>query len=202
MSKLTTLALGLALCAASACSNDNATRREAERAADRVNDKTKEVKEEAQDLAEKSRDEKQQLAAKASDVAVAVTNETKDLAKAAQDLDEAQGEFAYHKTLRIRTLRAVHAIAGSQPDLINALATSSPLIDEDRTRVMEKLTLLRSRLVDSARLIQELEGVDATTWVARERLVADAMNRVEDARTDAWDALDSAKVDESRTSMR
>jgi hypothetical protein len=57
------------------------------------------------------------------------------------------------------------------------------------------------RLDEAANLIQSLEGVDANHWEGRERETADAMNRLEDAREDAWEALDDAKTID-RTSMR
>ena len=194
MLKLSTIALVAGLLAASAC-NSNKTGREAERAAELVNDKTKEVKEEAKDLTDTAIDDKRD---KAADVA----EDTRDMTKAVKDHDEALGEFAYHKTLRIQTLRAVHAISASQANVMATLNAAFPFIDEDRTRVNEKLTLFKSRIDDSARLVQGLEAVEAAEWVTREHAAADAMNRLEDARSDTWAALEDAKTVDGRTSMR
>ena len=152
MLKLSTIALVAGLLAASAC-NSNKTGREAERAAELVNDKTKEVKEEAKDLTDTAIDDKRD---KAADVA----EDTQDMTKAVKDHDEALGEFAYHKTLRIQTLRAVHAISASQANVMATLNAAFPFIDEDRTRVNEKLTLFKSRIDDSARLVHCLEALD------------------------------------------
>jgi hypothetical protein len=101
----------------------------------------------------------------------------------------------------MQTLRAVHGITASQSMLINAVASSLPLVDTDRAKINEKVQLIQMRLDESANLIQALETVDANNWEPRERDVSNAMNRLEDARQDAWDALDDAKrLDQ--TSMR
>lgn len=114
---------------------------------------------------------------------------------------DALAEFEYQRMVRVQTLRAVHAIAAAQPVLIGAIASAQAMPQADRARVNEKVALLQMRLDESANLIQSLDGVGPERWVDREREVSDAMNRLEDARADAWEALDEAnQLDQ--TSMR
>ena len=194
MWKVSTFAIAAGLLAASAC-NSNKTGRQAERAAELVNDKTREVKKEAKDLATAAMEQR-------PDVAHDLKDETKDLANAVKQHDEAEGEFAYHKMLRVQTLRAVHAITASQANVVATLTTGLPFVDTDRDRVNEKLALFAARIESSAELVQSLESVDAASWVTREHAAAQAMVHLELARADAWAALGDAKTVDDRTSMR
>lgn len=199
MSKLTYFALALGL-AVSGCNKDK-TRSNAENAAEAVRDKTGDLQDEAKDLAETAKDKASDLTDEAKATAEDVKDESKDLSEASLEARNAQKEFEYQRMVRVQTLRAVHGITASQPQVILAVASSMPLVDADRAKLNEKVTLVQMRLDESANLIQALEGVDANNWEPRERDAAAAMNRLEDARKDAWEALDEAKRLD-RTSMR
>jgi gas vesicle protein len=198
--RFTYLAIALGLATAAACNKDK-TRDNAESAAEAVQDKTEDLKDESKDLAETAKDKAEDLRDESKDLAEDVKDESKAMMKEGIAARDAQKEFEYQRLVRIQTLRAVHGIASSQPMLINAIAQSQPLVAADRAKINEKVLLIQMRLDESANLIQALEGVDAANWVDRERVVADAMGRLEDARSDAWEALDEAKhIDQ--TSMR
>ncbi len=180
--RCTYLALAMGLLTAAACDKDE-TRDNAREAAERLADKTGDLKDEAKDL----------------------QGESTDMMKKGIETRDALKEFEYQRMVRVQTLRAVHAITASQPNVVITLAGGRALRDADRAKLNEKLQLVQMRLDESANLIQSLEGVDAEHWKDRERDVADAMNRLEDAREDAWEALDEAeRLDPSvdQTSMR
>lgn len=229
MHRLTYLALAVGLATAGACSKDK-TRDNAENAAENVRDKTEDLKDEAKDLQEVAKDQDEELrdrdlertgvtrngvvettkevgevaedrADLAKDTVEDVNDEAKDLSKTSIATRDAQKEFEYQRLVRVQTLRAVHAIAGTQPMLINAITSSQAIPEVDRAKVNEKVQLVQMRLDECANLIQSLDGVDAAHWVDREKAASDAMNRLEDAREDAWEALDEAnQLDQ--TSMR
>jgi hypothetical protein len=203
MSKLrnTILALLAGFTASAACSHKNDTRENAENAAQAVRDKTTDLQDEAKDLNDTAKDKSNDLADKSKDTVDDLKDDTKDVTKTAVATRDAVKEFEYQRMVRVQTLRAVHGIVASQPLLINAIAQSTPFVDADRAKIVEKVQLVQMRLDEAANLIQSLEGVDADHWEGRERETANAMNRLEDARDDAWDALENAKrID--RTSMR
>lgn len=130
-----------------------------------------------------------------------VKDESRDLMKEGIATRDAQKEFEYRRLVRVQTLRAVHSITAQQPMLISAVASSRALVEKDRAKIDEKVQLVQMRLDETANLIQGLDRVDADHWDGRERDVSDAMKRLEDAREDAWEALDDAKrIDQ--TSMR
>jgi chromosome segregation ATPase len=213
-----------------ACHKDK-TERNASRAAEAVNDKAKDVKDEAKDVRESAQNDRNDLAdkiqdnrndlkkdlkdvannmadrakktgTKAKDNVDDVNGEMKDVTKEVASLDEAQNEFAYQRNIRIETLRAVHGIDAGQANFINVLNTNAGFDDASRANISAKLNVFTQRLDSAATLIQGLEGVDAAAWVDREKAAADAMNRMEDARVDAWDAVKDGKRIDTRTSMR
>ena len=227
---LTHLAIVAGLFAATACKDNGDSRKNAENAAEAVREKTADLKDNAGDLKETANDNADELADKTKDNAQALKEDlkdvaedmadraedthekakdnveamkdpTKDMTKDAIALRDAQKEFEYQRLVRVETLRTVHAIAGSQPNLIVVFGSALPMSDADRAKVTEKVQLVQLRLDESANMIQGLASVDAKNWEPRERAVSDAMNRLEDAREDAWEALDDVKVLD-RTSMR
>jgi hypothetical protein len=223
------LPLCAGLAASAACSKED-TRDNAENAAENVRDKTGDLQDRAEDLQEVREDQAEELrdrdtertgvarngvvettkdvgevahdrADMAKDTVDDLKDDSKDMMKKGIEARDAQKDFEYQRLVRVQTLRAVHGITGSQPMLINAIASSEALVDADRAKVNEKLQMVQTRLDEAANLIQGLETVDANNWEPRDRDVADAMNRLEDAREDAWEALDDAKrLDQ--TSMR
>ena len=124
-----------------------------------------------------------------------------DQAVVVSKLHDAQHDFAYDRAVRVATLRGVHALAAEQTGLISALANGFPLVPADGTLVTEHLQILQMRIDDAGNQIEALSSVDAASWTARHDIVNKAMDRVEEARKDAWKALHAAKrID--RTSMR
>jgi hypothetical protein len=196
----TLLALLAGFAASTACSKDD-TRDNAENAAEAVREKTTDLQDNSKDLAETAKDKAEDLRDESKDTAEDINDEAKDVMKSGIAARDAQKEFEYQRMVRVQTLRGVHGIIASQPLLINAVASARALVDADRSKIAEKVQLVQMRLDEAANLIQSLEGVDANHWEGRERETADAMNRLEDAREDAWEALDDAKTID-RTSMR
>jgi len=198
--RFTHLAIIAGLAASASCSKDK-TRDNAENAAEAVRDKTGDLQNESKDLAETAKDKAEDLRDESKDTAEDIKDESNDMTHKTVEARDAQKEFEYQRLVRVQTLRAVHGIAASQPMLISAIASSKALGDADRAKINEKVLLIQMRLDESANLIQGLETVDANNWEPRERDVANAMNRLEDARADAWEALDDAKPLD-QTSMR
>jgi uncharacterized phage infection (PIP) family protein YhgE len=214
----------------SAC-NSSKTERNAKRAAEAVNDKIKDVHDESKDVRDTATDDRNDLADKiqdnrndlkkdlkqvaenvsdradktadkAKDNVDDVSKEMKDVTKEVASLDEAQNEFIFQRNIRVQTLRAVHQVDASQAAFINVLGTNAGFDDASRAKISEKLGVFTQRLDSAGTLIQDLESVDAASWVDRDKAAADAMNRMEDARSDAWDAVkDGTRID-TRTSMR
>lgn len=169
---------------------------------DRVASNTDKTVDEAHDVAENARDNRDDVREKAADNAKDVSDEMKDVAKEAADVKHAQFDFGYARLTRVGTLRAVHALAMSQPQMINAFAHDVTLDDQERGLINEKLQILMTRLDEAGNQIEALATVPAETWEQRHDDVNKAMDRLEDARDDAWDALHAAERAQARTSMR
>jgi conjugal transfer/entry exclusion protein len=199
--RLRAVIVAAALLAGSAACNKDKTGKESDHQADRVNENAKDLRDESRDVVETSADRRDALADKARSAARDVADEAKDVGEQAHDLKYAQDDFEYARMVRIATLRGVQSVAASQPALINAFVTTEPLEDGARAQVLEKLQIFQMRLDEAGNQIQALQGVPASTWEQRHDDVKKAMNRLDDAREDAWKALDDAdRLD--RTSMR
>lgn len=164
-----------------------------EDAADRIRAHAKQTRDDVAEVAEEAREDREDVRDTARANAKDVADESKDVGKQALDLEDAQNEFEYARMVRIATLRGVQSVAASQTALINAFAATP----QER----EKLQIFQMRVDEAGNQIQALQGVPATTWEQRHDDVKKAMSRLEDAREDAWEALDDAdRLD--RTSMR
>lgn len=157
---------------------------------------------EAPDVAENARENQEALREKAADTVEDVADEQKDVAEQAMDVKHAQFDFGYARLTRVGTLRAIHALALSQPQLINAFAHNVELNDKERGLINEKLMVFQNRLDEAGNQIESLAKVPAETWEQRHDDVNKAMDRLDDARDDAWDALHAAETASARTSMR
>ena len=224
------LVLATALYTMTACSKPE-TESKADRAAQAVINKANDVRAESNDvrtiaannrnnLSAKVQDNRDVLAQDLKDVAAraaaragktdarakadvdAINGEMKDVTKELASLDEAQNEFAVQRHIRVETLRVVHGIEASQAGVISVVSTSAGFDAGSRAAISEKLGVFSQRLDTAATLIQGLEGVDAKSWIDRERAAADAMNGMEDARSSTWDAVKNAKRIDPRTTMR
>jgi len=155
----------------------------------------------ANDLAKDSADRRDDIRDKATVVAKDVADEQKDVGHEARELRDDQDEFKFRRLVRVQTLEGVLGVARAQPALVNAFAHNFGYADADRAQVDEKVQILQSRLDDAANQVKALKQVDAQTWDQRSDDVDKAMDRVEDARKDAWQALKDAKKND-QTSMR
>jgi cyclophilin family peptidyl-prolyl cis-trans isomerase len=156
---------------------------------------------EANDLAKDSADRQDDIRDKARDVAKDVAGEAKDVGQEARKLRDENDEFKYRRLVRVQTLQGVLSVASAQPQLVNAFASNFAITDADKTMIDEKLQIFQNRIDDAANQIKALKSVDAQTWDQRHDDVNKAMDRVEDARKDAWTALKDAKRND-QTSMR
>jgi len=190
-----------------------------DKAADKAEDTAKDMKDLAQDTADRSNkaldktedqaadvkdditDRRNTVAEKARDNAGDIADEAKDVGKGARKLADAEHEFQYAKMIRIQTLRGIHAVIASQPMLINSFAMSLPIVESDRAVINEKMQIFQMRLDEAGNQIETLNGISAESWEQRHDDVNKAMDRLNDARKDAWKALDDAKRLD-RTSMR
>jgi hypothetical protein len=190
-----------------------------DKAADKAEDTAKDMKELAQDTADRANkaidktddqasevkedisDRRDTIAEKARDNAGDIADEAKDVGKGARKLADAEHDFKYAKMIRVQTLRGVHAVIASQPMLINAFSSSLPIVESDRAMINEKMQILQMRLDEAGNQIETLNGIEASSWEQRHDDVNKAMDRLNEAREDAWKALDNAKRLD-RTSMR
>lgn len=131
-----------------------------------------------------------------------VAADAKDVGTNARELADASDEFKYRKMVRINTLRAVHAVHASQPNVINAMAQSFPLVEKDRGEVNEKLVIFQMRLDEAGNAIQSLELVEAKDWKTRNDAASKALERVENAGDEVWESLRDADRVGGQTSMR
>ena len=198
-----------------------ADRRQAltDKAGEQAVDTAKDMKDLAQDSAERSAkatdrsvdqaaevrtdidDRRNTVAKEARDNARDIADEAKDVGQGARGLADAQHDFAYAKMVRVQTLRAVHAVEASQPMLISSFASLVPIVMSDRAHVNEKMQIFQMRLDEAGNQIETLSGVDSGNWEKRHEDANKAMYRLDEARKDAWKALDDAKRLD-RTSMR
>ena len=167
------------------------------KAADLAKDTARDVKVLAVDTAERQ----DSLRNSARDSAGVVAAQAKDVSGTAADLAKAQTTFEVQRETRLATLRSVHSVIASQTRYLGAMATALPLTVPARASVNEKLAVFQMRIDETGNAIQALQTIDAPAWDARHLEVNQAMDRLEDARKDAWKSLSDAKrID--RTSMR
>lgn len=164
MSKLIQLVAAIGLIAApTACKSDS--RSKADKAADRVADQNK------RDLDKMSSPDYQ-------------PNVAKEQAN--------QAEFTVRRDMRMQILKISHDIVQTQPEMITTLASSLPLTDAGAADVNDKVRVLEMRLDDSNNAIQRLNTAGADDFKKVDDDATKAMDRLEDARKDAWTALKDA----------
>lgn len=185
-----------------ACKNE--TRKEADKAAENVKDQREDLKDESKDLKEAIKDQKENVhdyAKSDTDMtrsmnekqvehnAKEVGEESKEVSGAAKDVAVAEGEFDIKRHDRVSQLRLVHGVKASQPMLINAIAGATPLTDKARADLSEKMQTFQMRLDEAGNAIEALQSADASGFEDRNDAASEAMDKVEDARKDAWEAL-------------
>jgi hypothetical protein len=163
MSKLLQLVAAIGLVAApAACKSDS--RSKADKAADRVADQNK------RDTKETSPDYQ--------------PNVVKEQANDA--------EFSVRRDMRMQILKITTDIVQTQPQMISTLASSLALTDAGNADVNDKVRVLEMRLDDANNAIQRLGSTPADDFKKADDDATKAMDRLEDARKDAWKALKDA----------
>lgn len=185
-----------------ACKDD--TRKDADRAAENVKDQKEDLREETGELKEAIQDQKENLSDRAkADTELArdinnkliehnakeIAEQSKEVAGAAQDVATAEGDFDIRRHYRVSQLRLVHNVVATQPMLINALTTATPLTDKARSRLAEKMQVFQMRIDEAGNAVESLQATDEKSFEDRNDAAAKAMDRLEDAREDAWEAL-------------
>ncbi|HEU0032199.1 MAG TPA: hypothetical protein VFQ53_16305 [Kofleriaceae bacterium] len=115
--------------------------------------------------------------------------ERTEQAAKAQELDDAKAEFAHHRALRIGTFRGEHLVARTQPMLVSALASATPLTAAAQADITDKIRVFQLRLDEAGNAIEALRAVPVGAWAEREADVARLLLRLEAARDAAWEAL-------------
>ena len=172
MSKLLYLATAIGLAAVPACKSSS--RHNADKAADRVLDKSNKLDD------------------RVADQSKAIDKETTDTAKKAAETATAAATFEARRADRVRDLRVQRDVIASQPAIMTTLASALPLTQSGRADVDEKVRVLQMRIDEAGNVINELSVVSADGFKAKDDQAADVMNRLGDARKDAWKALDKA----------
>lgn len=163
MSKLLQLVAAIGLVAApAACKSDS--RSKADKAADRVADQNK------RDMKETSPDYQPNVAKEQANDA----------------------EFAVRRDMRMQILKIQHDIVQTQPQVISTLASSLGLTEAGASDVNDKVRVLEMRLDDANNAIQRLGSAPAEEFKKVDDDATKAMDRLEDARKDAWKALKDA----------
>jgi hypothetical protein len=172
MSKLIYIAAALGLAVAPACKSTS--RHNADKAADRVVDKS------------------DKLDDRVNDQAKAIDKETTETARKAADHAAASSDFEVHRSTRVRELRFERDVIGSQPTVMTTLASVLPLTVAGREDVDEKIRILTMRVDEAGNVLNELATIGADGFTAKDDQAADVMKRLNEARSDAWKALDKA----------
>jgi len=198
-----------------ACKDD--VRKDADKAAENLQDKKEDLREESKELKEaiqeqaedsqelaKARAERQRegkldglperIVEKGNEAEVKhnadqIKDESKDLADKATEVKKAETTFAIKRTNRVQQLRGVHTVIAMSPGLISQFASMTPLTDRARADVNEKLQVFQMRIDEAGNAIEALQTTDENNFEGRNDAAAKAMDRLEDARDDAWEAL-------------
>src|SRR5204862_5646213 len=97
--------------------------------------------------------------------------------------------FEYRRQERVNQLHALHAVIASQPMLINAIAPQTQLTDKARNDLSEKMQVFQMRVDEAGNLVEQLQTVHEDNFENRDDAANKAMDRLKDARDDAWKAL-------------
>ena len=113
------------------------------------------------------------------------------LAKKSTEHRDARADFNLKRAERVSNLRAVEQVIAIQPQMITSLANAFPVVDH--FDLDDKLASFRMRVDDADQLIQGLQAASPGDFKDRDDAVSKAMDRLDDARKDAWKALKDAK---------
>jgi hypothetical protein len=121
--------------------------------------------------------------------AEAVIDEARDVSGKAVEVATAAADFESRRDVRVRSLRARHAVIASQPMLIHTLGASAQLTERARANLDEKLQIFQMRVDEAGNAVESLNGIDAARWETRDGAASDAISRLDDSREEAWEAL-------------
>lgn len=172
MSKLLYLAAVIGLGAVPACKST--TRHNADRAAERALDKS------------------DKLGARVEKQVSAIQDETDETIKKAADTASASATFEARRGERVRELRMVRDVIGSQPTIMTQLASHLAVTETGRADVDDKIRVLQMRMDESGNVLTELATVSVDGFKAKDDQAADVIERLDDARKQAWNAIDKA----------
>jgi hypothetical protein len=172
MSKLLCLATAIGLSVVPACKSS--TRHNADRAAERALDKSN------------------KLGDRVADQTDAIKKQTDETIKKAADTADATSVFEARRVDRVRELRVVRDVVGSQPTVMTQLASHLTLSDSGRADVDDKIRVLQMRIDEAGNVLSELSTISIEGFKDKDDQAADVMSRLDDARKAAWDALDKA----------
>ncbi|MGN6105473.1 MAG: hypothetical protein ACTHU0_10245 [Kofleriaceae bacterium] len=94
---------------------------------------------------------------------------------------------------RLRTLVGEFATYATQPLLINSIAMATPLTDQARADLNEKLRVFQLQVDQTGNAIQSMQSVEPAGFEDRDRIASDALDRLAVARDDAWRALEQGQ---------
>jgi len=144
---------------------------------------------------------KSESARKADKAADRVADQNKRESPATPDYERAgnppkemaeQAEFTVRRDMRMQVLKLEHMIIQTQPQVISTLASIGGLTDKGLADVNDKVRVLEMRLDDMNNAIQRLGSAAAADFKSRDDDATKAMDRLEDARKDAWKSLKDA----------
>src|ERR1051326_8119106 len=99
-----------------------------------------------------------------------------------------EAEFTVRRDMRMQILKIEHDVIQTQPQMISTLASSVGLTEAGSADVNDKVRVLEMRLDDVNNAIQRLGGTPAEDFKKVDDDATKAMDRLEDARKDAWKA--------------
>lgn len=174
-----------------ACKQDRA-----EEAAENLREQREEVREEAEDVKEALQEQGEGMRERvgvaeerAEERGQEIQEESRELAEETRDLAAAEARFEMQRDQRIAGLRAVHGVLASQPMLINTIAGTVPLTTGARAELGEDMQMFQMRLDEAGNAIEQLQMATAENFDERDDAAEDAMDRLKEARDEAWEAL-------------
>lgn len=105
---------------------------------------------------------------------------------------EHSADFAARRQTRYRALDAQLQVIATQPIMINAMAKVFPLTEAGRAFVTAKLQTLQMRFDEAKNQVVLVRTSLVDHFSDADEMATAAMRRLDDARKDAWDALDKA----------
>jgi hypothetical protein len=185
-----------------ACKDD--ARKDADKAAENVQEQREDIREESKELGEAIKDTRQDVRdhatadtelgrkmneEQAEHNAKDIADNSKDVAEQVGELKTAEADFAVRRGNRVAELRWAHGVIASQPMLINTIGGVTALTDKARADLAEKMQIFQMRVDEAGNQIEALQTADASIFEDRNDAAAEAMERLEAAREAAWEAL-------------